>query len=67
MELVEICQRAKSVKYEVQKLSAEAKNKALIRVADALVSKTDFILKVNRKDYDNSKEERESQQPDLNK
>lgn len=53
MELVEICQRAKSVKYEVQKLSAEAKNKALIRVADALVSKTDFILEANRKDYDN--------------
>ncbi|ADL34062.1 gamma-glutamyl phosphate reductase ProA [Butyrivibrio proteoclasticus B316] len=53
MELVEICRRAKDVKYEVQKLSTQAKNKALISVADALVKRTDFIIEANRKDYDN--------------
>lgn len=53
MELVEICRRAKDVKYEVQKLSTQAKNKALISVADALVRRTDFILEANSKDYDN--------------
>jgi glutamate-5-semialdehyde dehydrogenase len=53
MELVEICRRAKDVKYEVQKLSTQAKNKALISVADALVMRTDFIIEANRKDYDN--------------
>ena len=53
MELVEICRRAKDVKYEVQKLSTQAKNKALISVADALVRRTDFIIEANRKDYDN--------------
>ena len=53
MELVEICRRAKDVKYEVQKLSTQTKNKALISVADALVRKTDFIIEANRKDYDN--------------
>lgn len=53
MELVEICRRAKDVKYEVQKLSTQAKNKALFSVADALVRRTDFIIEANRKDYDN--------------
>ncbi len=53
MELVEICRRAKDVKYEVQKLSTQTKNKALISVADALVRRTDFIIEANRKDYDN--------------
>jgi glutamate-5-semialdehyde dehydrogenase len=53
MELLEICQRAKKVKYEAQILSTEVKNKALLHVADALVKRADFILEANQKDYDN--------------
>lgn len=53
MELLEICQRAKSVKYEVQILSSEDKNKALLRVAEDLVKKSSFILEANSKDYEN--------------
>ena len=53
MELLEICQRAKKVKYEAQILSTEVKNKALLHVADALVQRADFILEANQKDYDN--------------
>ena len=53
MELLEICQRAKSVKYEAQKLGTKDKNKALLKVADRLVSEKAAILEANKKDYDN--------------
>ena len=53
MELLEICQRAKSVKYEVQKLSTEDKNRALFKVAEYLVSEAKYILDANSKDYEN--------------
>lgn len=53
MELLEICQRAKSVKYEVQKLSTEDKNRALFKVAECLESEAKYILDANSKDYEN--------------
>lgn len=53
MELLEICQRAKSVKYEVQKLGTGDKNRALLKVAECLVSEAGYILDANRKDYEN--------------
>lgn len=53
MELIEICKRAKEVKYEVQNLSTEVKNKALLAVADKLVAKAADIISANKKDYDN--------------
>ncbi|MBE5831677.1 MAG: glutamate-5-semialdehyde dehydrogenase [Butyrivibrio sp.] len=53
MELLEICKRAKTAKYEVQKLKADAKNRALIAVADRLVSEAKYIIEANEKDYDN--------------
>lgn len=53
MELLEICMRAKAAKYEVQRLTAENKNKALLAVADRLVSEAKYIIEANEKDYDN--------------
>ena len=53
MELLEICKRAKTAKYEVQRLTAEDKNKALLAVADRLVSEAKYIIEANEKDYDN--------------
>lgn len=53
MELLEICKRAKTAKYEVQRLTAENKNKALLAVADRLVSEAKYIIEANEKDYDN--------------
>ena len=53
MELLEICKRAKTAKYEVQKLKADAKNRALLAVADRLVSEAKYIIEANEKDYDN--------------
>ena len=53
MELLEICKRAKTAKYEVQKLKADAKNRALLAVADRLVSEAEYIIEANEKDYEN--------------
>ncbi len=53
MELLEICQNAKAAKYEVQKLSTEAKNKALLTVADKLVENAEYIISANARDYEN--------------
>ncbi|SCY30563.1 glutamate-5-semialdehyde dehydrogenase [Butyrivibrio sp. INlla14] len=53
MELLEICQRAKSVKYEVQKLGTEDKNRALFKIAECLESEAKYILDANSKDYEN--------------
>ncbi len=52
MDITQICQRAKDVKYDVQKLSTEAKNNALRNVAEALVLNSQFIIDENKKDYD---------------
>ncbi len=53
MELLEICKRAKTAKYEVQKLKADDKNRALLAVADRLVSEAEYIIEANEKDYEN--------------
>ena len=53
MELLEICKRAKTAKYEVQKLKADAKNRALFAVANRLVSEAEYIIEANEKDYEN--------------
>ncbi len=56
MEITEICQKAKNVKYDIQKLSTIDKNKALLHVADALVANSKFIIEENKKDYDAGKQ-----------
>ncbi|MBQ3796297.1 MAG: glutamate-5-semialdehyde dehydrogenase [Butyrivibrio sp.] len=53
MGLLEICKNAKAAKYEVQKLMAEKKNKALIAVADRLIKEAEYIKSANDKDYEN--------------
>ena len=53
MELIEICKRAKSVKYEVQRLTTEKKNRALLKVAQKLESEAQLIIDANKKDYEN--------------
>ncbi|WP_034452383.1 glutamate-5-semialdehyde dehydrogenase [Butyrivibrio sp. AE2032] len=51
MALVDLCKRAAEAKYEVQNLSTETKNKALLKVAEELVSKSADIIKANAVDY----------------
>lgn len=53
MELLDICKNAKAAKYEVQKLSTDMKNKALLTVADKLVEQAQYIISANKKDYEN--------------
>ena len=53
MELLEICQNAKSAKYEIQKLTTTEKNAALIAVANGLIDDTKHILEANAIDYEN--------------
>ena len=53
MALVDLCKRAAEAKYEVQYLSTETKNKALLKVAEKLVAKSDEIIKANAVDYKN--------------
>lgn len=52
MELIEICKKAKKVKYEIQCLTTKEKNDALIAVADKLVAEADSIIAANAKDYE---------------
>ncbi len=47
MELKELCTRAKRAKYDVQNLSTEEKNRALLAAADALVNNADKIISAN--------------------
>ena len=48
--LQETGQKAVQAKYEVQKLSEKEKNRALLTIAEALVTETDRILAANKKD-----------------
>ncbi len=48
--------RAKAAKYELQKLTSEEKDKALLAVAKALTDQTDRILEANQKDYELAEE-----------
>lgn len=52
MELIEICKKAKKVKYEIQCLTTKEKNDALLAVADKLVADADSIIAANAKDYE---------------
>jgi glutamate-5-semialdehyde dehydrogenase len=56
MELSVICQKAKEVSYEIQKLDTNTKNDALLAVADALVDEADSIVSANQKDILQGKE-----------
>ena len=52
MELIDICKKAKMVKYKIQCLTTKEKNDALIAVADKLVAEADTIIAANAKDYE---------------
>lgn len=54
--LEELCRTAAQAKYEVQKLCAEEKNRALEAVAKALVANQETILKANEIDIRNGQE-----------
>jgi glutamate-5-semialdehyde dehydrogenase len=53
--ITEICQKAKAASVEMAKLSAEAKNTALCRMANALEANTDKILAANKADVEAAK------------
>ncbi len=53
--ILEICKKAKAASYEMAKLSAETKNNALCRMANALEANVDRILAANRQDADAAK------------
>lgn len=55
MELLEICKNAKDVSREIGLLDTEAKNRALLAVADALLAQADTIIRENAKDIENGK------------
>ena len=48
----ELCKAAAAVKYDVQKLSTEAKNRALYTAAEKLVERQEGILAANREDIE---------------
>ena len=54
--LEELCRTAAQAKYEVQKLCAEEKNRALEAVAEALIANQETILKANEIDISNGQE-----------
>ena len=54
--LEELCRTAAQAKYEVQKLCAEEKNRALEAVAEALIANQETILKANQIDISNGQE-----------
>ena len=56
MTLTEICQKAFNAKYEVQNLSTETKNKALLAVAEEIVADADSIIEANKVDLEHAKE-----------
>jgi glutamate-5-semialdehyde dehydrogenase len=53
--ILEICKRARAASYEVAKLSSDAKNSALCRMANALEANVETILKANQLDVDSAK------------
>ncbi len=55
MTLTEICQKAFDAKYEVQNLSTEIKNKALLAVADEIIAESEGIIAANGIDLENAK------------
>ena len=55
-KLIELCEKAKNTKYELQKLSNDERNKALYEVADNLIRHSADIIAENDKDIANAKE-----------
>ena len=55
LSVLEICKRARAASYEVAKLSGEAKNAALCRMANALEANVEKILAANQLDVDAAK------------
>jgi len=53
--ILEICRRARAAAYEVAKLSGEAKNAALCRMANALEANADKILAANKLDVETAR------------
>ncbi len=53
--ITEICQRAKAASVEIAKISAEAKNTALCRMANALEANAEKILAANNADVEAAK------------
>lgn len=51
-QVEEICRKAAGIKYEIQKLSTEQKNEALLAAADKLVQNTEKILAANSEDVE---------------
>ena len=50
-----LCKTASAIKYDVQKLSTDEKNRALLAAADKLVANGDKILAANREDIENGR------------
>jgi len=55
MELLEICKQAKAIKGTIGILDTNTKNKVLLKVADALIKDSDYILSENIKDLKNGR------------
>jgi glutamate-5-semialdehyde dehydrogenase len=55
LSILEICKRARAASYEVAKLSGEAKNVALCRMANALEANAEKILAANQVDVEAAK------------
>ena len=53
--ITEICKRAKAASVEMAKLSADAKNTALCRMANALEANAEKILAANKEDVEAAK------------
>lgn len=53
--IAEICKKAKAASFEMAKLTAEAKNNALCRMANALEANTEKILAANKVDVEAAK------------
>lgn len=52
-KLLDLCKSAKKVKYDIEKLTADEKNNALIHAADMLISRKDEIIGANDIDIKN--------------
>ena len=55
MNILEICQKARTASVELAKLDTETKNKALCRMANALEANVDKILAANKEDTEAAK------------
>ena len=49
-KLLDLCKRAQKVKYDIQKLTSDRKNEALIHAARRLIERSDEIISANHED-----------------